>query len=304
MQRIAAAVDFGGTKVLAGLVDGSGRVLGMERIATPDGGPQAVAAFAGRALAGLMAECGLAAGDVVGLGSTVPGIADRGGRVLRLAPAHGWRDVPFATMLSAETGLDAVIENDVNACALAEQSWGCAQGIRDLLWTTVSTGIGGALVLDSRMRQGPRGLAGEIGHIAVANGPRCGCGRLGCLEAVASGPAIANAARREGLEVEDAIGVFRLADEGERKARAIIDRVHFDLARALSFAANLLDIDLIVLGGGVAQSLDMPKLECLTLERTFTLDEGRPRVRRTELGNEAGLLGAAALVLREQEARP
>jgi glucokinase len=303
MQRIAAALDFGGTKVIAGLVDETGRVLDSERIVSPPGGPQAVASYAGDIFSRLLSKHRIGLSELVGLGSTVPGIADREHQVLRLAPAHGWENVPFATMLTDATGLPATITNDVNACVLAEQLWGSAHGARDLLWTTVSTGIGGAVIINGRLHEGRGGLAGEVGHLTVADGPHCGCGRLGCLEAVASGPAVARTARESGLAVKDAEQVFVLARAGEPRARQIVERAHAHLARAFSFAANLLDLDLIIVGGGVAQSLDIDVLQRLTLQHTMTLPGRQPAVRLTGLGYEAGLLGAAALAFKDLRAQ-
>ncbi|WP_157179938.1 ROK family protein [Rhizobium sp. CCGE 510] len=300
-MAIAAAVDFGGTKLAIGFVDEAGRVLASTRFATPDGGPAEVARAAADELATIAARLGLDLLSLAGVGATVPGLADTENGVLRFAPTQGWRDVPFAQMLSDAVGLPAFIANDVNACALAEQRFGVAKGCANFLWVTVSTGIGGALVLNGRLFEGPRALAGEIGHMAVAiPGPPCGCGRDGCLQAVASGTAILKAAIKSGLEVSSGRDVFDKALAGDTRAVEIVDSVHVHIGRALSHAANLLDLDMIVIGGGVAESLDTRRLQREVLAHAITLPEHAPPVLRTTLRAEAALIGAGLLVFSKQ----
>lgn len=296
MSRIAAAVDFGGTKLMVGLVDETGAVLAAETEPTPkEGGPAAVADAAARLLSRFRAT-------PVGLGSTVPGLADSRSGVLRLAPAHGWRDVPWAAMLAERTGLPTRIANDVNACALAEQRFGAGRGIQNLLWITVSTGIGGGLVLGGRIYEGGGGIAGEFGHLVVdEGGPLCGCGHRGCLEAVAAGPAIARRAHQAGLQAPDATTLADLARSGDPTALRLWQETGIYLGRAIAFAINLLDPDLVVIGGGVARSLDLmlPAIHSAVRERAILLPERPPRIERTALGYEAALIGAAALAFTE-----
>jgi len=295
-MTIAAAVDFGGTKVAVGFIDAAGRILGQSRFATPDA-PIEVARFAARALREISDTLGLDLPSVSGVGATVPGPADTANGILRLAPHQGWRDVPFAAMLAEAVGLPAFIANDVNACALAEQRFGAAQACSNMLWVTVSTGIGGALVLNGRLYEGARSLAGEIGHMAVAvDGARCGCGRIGCLQAMASGSAIRVAALDQGLPVADARDVFEMSRAGDAQARQIIDSAHFHIGLALSHAVNLLDLDMIVIGGGVADSLDTSRLEAEVRAHALTLPEHTPPIVRTALRPDAALIGAGLLV--------
>ncbi|RUX46041.1 ROK family protein [Mesorhizobium sp. M4A.F.Ca.ET.050.02.1.1] len=299
---IAAAIDFGGTKLAVGFIDTTGRVLASTQFATPEGGPAEVAMSATNALRALSRRVGLNLDSLAGIGATVPGLADRATGVLRFAPTQGWRDVPFAAMLSEAVGLPVSIENDVNVCAIAEQRFGVARNCSNYLWITVSTGIGGALVLNGRLFEGPRSLAGEIGHMAVAvPGPRCGCGHTGCLQAVASGTAIREAAIKRGLDVTGAREVFELASNGDTRAVEIVDAVHFHIGLALSHAINLLDLDMIVIGGGVADSLDITKLATEVLAHVITLPEHTPAVVRTTLRSEAALIGAGLLAFSRRE---
>jgi glucokinase len=299
---IAAALDFGGTKLVVGFVDAGGRVLGSVRLPTPSEGPAEVVRMAAEAIALLAERLPVSRASLAGIGATVPGLADTANGILRFAPTQGWRDVPFAAMLSEAVGLPAFIANDVNACALAEMRFGAAQGCPNFLWITISTGIGGALVLNGQLFEGTRSLAGEIGHMAVvSDGSRCGCGRIGCLQAVASGTAIRQRAAERGLEAAGAQDVFELANRGNPVAVEIVDEVHRHIGLALAHAVNLLDLDLIVIGGGVADSLDATWLENEIRAHAILLPEHSPAVIRTALRSEAALIGAGLLALSRTE---
>jgi len=291
---IAGAVDFGGTKLMVGLVDEHGKIIAQRTVPTPKE-PADVADTAATLLQEMKGDHTL-----VGVGSTVPGLADSRAGVLRYAPAHGWRDLPWAAMLAERTDLPVRIANDVNACALAEQRFGAGRGVSDLIWVTVSTGVGAGLVLNGRIFEGAHGIAGEIGHIVVTeHGGTCGCGNRGCVESVASGPAIARRAQLAGLDVADAAGVFDLARQGDSVARWMVAEAGKYLGRAFAVAFNLFDPEMLVVGGGVARSLDLllPHIEKTLSCRAISLPEHPPRVVATELGYEAALVGAAALVL-------
>jgi glucokinase len=299
---IAGAIDFGGTKLMVGLVDDAGQVLTVETVPTPrQSGPHGIADAAVAMLGAQLEQRGLQWRDLAGVGSTVPALADASKGLMVYAPAHGWRDVPFAAMLEARTGLRAKIANDVNACALAEQRFGKAKGVNDFAWVTVSTGIGGGLMLNGEVFEGKRGLAGEVGQVVVDEGGARVGGPAGSLEATAAGPAIARRAREAGLEVTNALEVAALARDGDAVARKVMSDTGMYLARGLATLVNLLDLDLIVLGGGVIRSLDLlePTLS-KTLQERIVMPEERPlRLEVTALGYEAGLIGAATLILRD-----
>lgn len=298
---LAGAVDFGGTKLMAGLVNETGTIVAQQTAPTPKAeGPEAAAALAALMLRDLVSAQGLTTADLVGVGSTVPGLADSRRGILRYAPAHDWRDVPFAAMLTEQLGLPARIANDVNACALAELRFGAGRGVTNLLWITVSTGIGGALILDGRIHQGGGGIAGEVGHLIVdEEGPLCGCGHRGCLEAVAAGPAIALRAQARGLFGADTPMVLALARRGEPLASQVVRETAVYLGKAIALCYNLVDPDLVVFGGGVGQHVDLMKETILSVvrERAILLPARPPRIEKTSLGYEAALIGAAALVL-------
>ncbi|MBN9362782.1 MULTISPECIES: ROK family protein [unclassified Devosia] len=294
---LVAALDFGGTKLALGLVDRSGRVIDTT-VAMRDGrSPEEVVTWTSAELKVMLDRHGLCMPVVAGLGATVPGYVDRQKRVLEFAPAHGWRDVRFAEMLEEALSLPSAIENDVNACALAERRFGCAASGEDMLWVTVSTGIGGALVLNGELFEG-QGAAGEIGHVVVEEGGRvCGCGHRGCLEATAGGLALGRIAQDQGLEVSTAKEVFELAAAGNLEAAEIVSQATTAIARAIAFATNLLDVPLVVLGGAIGLVLDLDDVRARVTERILLPPERVPKVSRTALGQNAALLGAAVRFL-------
>jgi glucokinase len=225
----------------------------------------------------------------------------------------GWRDFPLRARLAAAYGLPVVVDNDAKAMALGEHWRGAGQGARYLLGMVVSTGVGGGIVVDGRLLHGAQGNAGHIGHVVVApSGPRCACGARGCIEAVASGPSIvraAQAALRRGTpsELADAAPltaetVAAAARAGDSLAMALFVRAGRALGRGIASAAALVDLDRVVIGGGVSQagSLLFDPLRA-ELARRARLDFTRGlAVLPAALGRQAGLVGAAALVLQDQ----
>ncbi|WP_027892049.1 ROK family protein [Calidithermus chliarophilus] len=296
---IAASIDFGGTKLMLGFVDQAGQILGQQTFPTPkERGPEGVADFALEKLHALGRSRGIELERCVGVGSTVPALANTKAGMLLYAPAHGWWDVPFARMLEERFHLPARIANDVNACALAELRFGLGRQLRNFLWVTVSTGVGSALILEGQLYEGSGALAGEIGHFVLEpEGYECGCGMRGCVEAIAAGPAIARRAREMGVQAADAREVARLAAQGDPKAKAAIRASEDYLAQAFSYAVNLLDLDAVVLGGGVSQSLDLAYVERAMLAKVIMRERRKVRVLPTTLGYSAALVGAASLVL-------
>lgn len=308
MERVLA-IDLGGTKIAAGVVGPDGKVLAKETAPTPLGDPRSALDVMERLSRRVLA----ASGPVRAVGVALPGIVDRGTGVLVSSPSSGWRNVPFAAMIRDALGLSVCAENDVNACALAEARFGSGRGLGSFFWMTVSTGIGGAVIVDGRIAGGP--MSGEIGHLVVnRRGAPCGCGNRGCLEAEASGPAWrrralalldrADSANRGALGMLprgtiDAKTIAEGARVGDRICLKVAEDVGLMLSRGLSAVYNILDPDAVFLGGGIAAAFDLlepviqRELSNLTLggrERAFPL-------RRSSLGYDAALIGAASLAL-------
>ncbi|WP_455381936.1 ROK family protein [Salinispira pacifica] len=306
------AVDLGGSKTAVGVVDADGKLI--HRTAEPTRlaeGPSGVFDHISRLCNPLLdAHPGIAAA-----GMTLPGpvVPERG--LLLFAPYSGWADVPVARMLEQRIGMAVAIENDVNACALAERRFGSAKGVDTFLWVTVSAGIGGGVVANGRPVRGAHGMSGEIGHVIVEeNGALCGCGNRGCLEAEAAGPAWARRARllmsegratllRERCSGDegriDARLIAKAARDGDELCLEVIDYAGRRIGRGLASFVNLLDPALVVVGGGVALSLDLllPAIERELPLRTIGARYYRYPVIPSALGYDAALIGAATIAM-------
>lgn len=298
---LVAALDIGGTKIAGALVDERG--VPHERVQRPtcaDGSGEAVMERVHEVLAQLRASASWGAVAAVGVGSAGPVDASRG----TVSPVNipGWREFPLVEGLRREVGsLPVTLVGDGVAMVAAEHARGAARGYDNALGMVVSTGVGGGLVLGGRPLGGPTGNAGHIGHVSVElAGERCACGGLGCVERIASGPSIVRRAQERGWrpssERADAAAVAQAAEAGDLAALDAFERAGRALAAAISATAALVEIDVAVVGGGVAQAgevLFAPLRGALgdyaTL--TFTRDV---RVVPAQIGVDAGLVGAAA----------
>ena len=259
---VVAGVDVGGTKVAVLLVAADGTTLARAvRPMTTRSAPDGIEPIVGAIRAALEAA-GAAADDLAAIGVGVPGRIDPDG-VVRLAANLGWHDIPLAARLSAEFGVPCAVGNDVRSAAAGLLDTEIAGGVRNLAYVAVGTGIGAGLVLDGRLHLGTRGMAGEIGHVIVEpEGASCSCGQRGCLETVASGPAIARRAAEaiaaggssvlRDVRPLTAKAVYEAAGEGDPLACSIVEEVGRALARAIAGLVLTCDLELVLLGGGVA----------------------------------------------------
>jgi glucokinase len=306
--RSAIGIDIGGTKVAGLRVAEDGSVLERRERPTPaDDVPATV-----ETVAGLAAELAEGGGEAVGVGAA--GMVEFAAGTLRYAPNLAWREVPLRDLVSERTGLPCVVDNDANVAAWAEYRFGAARGFRHVLLVTVGTGIGGGIVADGALFRGAHGFAAEIGHIIVEpDGPPCGCGNRGCWEQVASGRALDRLARAEverdpfgriaALAAgEEAAGrhVSEAAREGDPAAVAAFATVGRRLGEGIAGLVNVLDPEVVVVGGGVAEEgavlLDPARAAFV---EAVEAPEHRPEVPivPAALGNDAGAIGAAALAL-------
>jgi glucokinase len=287
------ALDVGGTKLAAAVVDDDGAVIRAVRRPTSADPWSALSTLVDDVLGG-------AAVDGVGVGSGGPmawpsGVVSplnippwRGGFPLRQALQERFPDVPVR------------LHNDAVCVAVGEHWRGAGRGVDDLLGVVVSTGVGGGLVLGGRLADGATGNAGHVGHLVVEpGGPLCGCGARGCLEAVARGPAVVAWARKRGSTATDGAELARAVDAGDAVAREALERAGRALGMAFAGVAALVDLRMVVVGGGLSQAGDAlwTPLRTALAEHarlSFTTDV---RAVPAELGQSAGLVGAAALVL-------
>lgn len=293
----ALAVDIGGTKLAAGIVDADGRIVRSESAPTPRStDPEVVWAT----LTDLIDRVRVA--EIVGVGVGCGGPMRWPAGSVSPLNIPGWRDFPLRDRLAEHCRVPARVHNDAIAVAVAEHWRGAGRGHRNLLGMVVSTGVGGGLVLAGRVVDGASGNAGHVGHVVVdPDGPECACGGRGCLEAVASGPRAVAWARSEGWESERSDGQSLVADAraGHPIARAALHRAGRALGVGIASAVALCDVDLVCVGGGLSQAgqvLWEPLQEAFARHARLSFAR-EARVVPAALGQDAGLVGAAALVL-------
>ena len=242
-------VDVGGSKIAVLVVDAALDVCSRHTIPTSVGEPDEAAGQIASAIDTALAGAGASIRDVRAIGVGVPGRVDPATGVVSLAVNLGWHRLPLRERLEAILGAPVAIENDVRAAAAGILDRGTLGDVRDFIYLSVGTGISAGVVIDGAVHRGTRGLAGEIGHIVVdADGPVCPCGLRGCLETIASGPAIARAAG-DGTAAD----VYAAAAAGDPTATAVVDRAGAALARAIHGLVMTYDVERIVLGGGVSR---------------------------------------------------
>lgn len=241
--------------------------------------------------------------DIEAIGLNVPGLADPASGIWVYACFSGIRDFPIAGILGQKYGKPVFLENDVNACALAEKYFGACRETDDFLWITVSNGVGGGLVLRGKIFSGSFGNAGEIGHFCVEEAEndaiRCGCGNRGCLEAQAAGPGIAKRFKKRTGKDEIAANIADLAKWGDLDALAVYEKTGYYLGKAIAAAINLINPGKVILGGGVSQSFDLfgPELRKTVQQQIFRDANQNVVIEPTHLGTDAALAGAAAVAL-------
>ena len=311
MSDYTIGVDIGGTKISAGLVDSKGQVLVRGQLPTPGFAPVTVL----ESVCALVAQLGAVGQDaVVGVGAA--GWMDLTGSTVAFSPHLSWREEPLRANLEKALGRRVRLSNDADAAGWAEYRFGAAQGEENIVCVNLGTGIGGALVLDGRLQRGRFGMAAEFGHqVMVPGGHRCACGNRGCWEQYASGRALEREGRAlltvhgpVGTKLREACGsdpnaltgemVCALAGEGDLACSELVMEAGQWLGLGLANLAAVLDPGVMIIGGGLGAS---SALLLETAEQTFRASlSGRgyrpvARVLGTELGPDAGLIGAAEL---------
>ncbi|MDR3493640.1 MAG: ROK family protein [Ancalomicrobiaceae bacterium] len=308
----ALGIDIGGTDLRVALVGDGGKVLSHARTATAaSAGPEAVIAQIVALAGSLTSPAGASNPAGIGIGSPGPLDAERG--LVQSPPTlAGWHDVPLAAIVADRLNLPTALDNDGHVAALGEWRYGAARSASTFAYVTISTGIGGGLVVDGRMLRGAGGRAGHVGHMVTTDAPlRCVCGNLGCWEAMASGTALARAARQAVAEAPDSL-LARLAAErdvdgrlvgeaaraGDAVALALVEAEARSIAAGLTSLIHLISPQRIVIGGGLSALLDLmqPTIEAEVARRTMAVFHGVDIVA-AELGPATGVIGAAALIL-------
>lgn len=287
-------IDLGGTKIAGVLTTVSGKFLMDVQVPTEahKGKKQVIENIkkAVRMLIGSEKNFKLKA---IGLGAPGPILYEKG-IVMEAPNLPGWKRVNIKQIIAKEFKIPVFVDNDANCAALAEAKFGAGRGVKNFVYMTVSTGVGGGIIINGELYRGAMGAAGEFGHMIIdSKGYRCGCGNVGCLEALASGSAIK---KRTGL---DAISVELAARQGDPKAIKAIEITANYLAIGIANLVNIFNPELVVIGGGLS---NMRELLLDPIRRDFkkyamTLSARSVKIVRAKLGTKAGVLGAAALCL-------
>lgn len=311
MSSATIGIDIGGTKIAGGLIDADGTILRRARRDTPAEDPDAIVT----GVADLVAE--LAEGsDIPAIGVASAGYVDREGTTVLFAPNLAWRDEPLKKKIEAVVDASVVIENDANAAAYGEFLHGAGHDVDDMVMITIGTGVGGGIILDGKLFRGSYGVAAEIGHLRVVpDGIRCGCGNRGCWESYASGSALVREARavvasgspyaaelsaRCGGKPKKLQGsdVTAAAQDGDPASIELLAELGRWIGEGAASLAAVLDPARFVIGGGVAAAGELLLEPVRTAFSRQLPGRGHHPAATFEiatLGNDAGMVGAAAL---------
>ncbi len=317
--RYIVGVDLGGTNIVAGVMTADGAAqYAMHSIPTrADQGADAVVErivqLCERVIAETQAATGATRGQFVGVGIGSPGPLDREKGLVIITPNLGWRNFPLRDRVSDGVKLPAELDNDANCATLGEWWIGAARGARHVIGLTIGTGIGGGLILDGKLYHGASDVAGELGHITIdSTGRKCSCGNYGCLEAYASGPAIAQRAREAlgggepssmselvngDLERITAATVFDAAKAGDELAGHVVRDTAKFLGIGIANFLNIFNPEIVVIAGGVTQAGEalFEPLRAEVRRRAFAPAVAACRIVPGELHGNAGVVGAVAI---------
>lgn len=314
-QKCVIGVDLGGTKVIAGILDEELRVHQRVQRPAPSGDQSQVLEAVFAAVEEVRCAAKL---EVLAVGFGIPCLIDQDSGKAVMAVNLPLEDIDFKAVMSERLGLPVFVDNDANVAALAEHRAGAARGTRHAAMLTIGTGIGGGLILSGELYRGAHGAAAELGHMVIdQNGPPCqgNCPNHGCLESLASGTALTREAHKWADEHPDSglgralVGgraitgalVTELAHDGDQSAREVVELIGTRLGIGIVNLVNMLNLEVIVLGGGViaAGELLLEPARRVLAERGLRPSRDQVRIVRAHFGAEAGMVGAAALALKE-----
>ena len=297
-MKYAVGIDIGGTNIPASLVDYTGKIIAtIEKKTDAHDGPDTVVNRITDSVRELCSKINVA--DFVGIGLGAPGALDLvNGTIIKCANLKDWSEVPIVKMLKEKTGFNVYMDNDANCAAIGEHWIGGARGTKNAVIMTLGTGIGGGIIIDGKIFRGSHGTAGEIGHMTIEkNGRSCGCGNLGCLEAYASATGAVTTAKEMGKANITAREIFINAEAGDELCKKILQESGKYLGIGIANIANIFDPDAIIIGGGFsnAEKYLFPYAIEEAYKRTFKTIMDKIKIKKAELGNDAGVIGAARL---------
>ncbi len=309
-------VDMGGTKILAAVINGEGKVVSQSKTATKaKKAPDKVINRIARCIREAIDRAELETSQIRAMGVGSPGPLDPETGIIIFAPNLGWSNVPLKAKLEADLGIPTFVDNDVNVGTLGESALGAGQGVKNIVGIFVGTGIGGGIILDGKLFHGASKTAGEVGHIIVkANGPRCGCGAFGCLEAVASRTAITRrlqkAILKKGkksilpklnggkLDLIRSRALAEAVERGDKLTIKVMQQAGKYLGIGVASIVHFLNPEMIVLGGGVIEAMGESFLELIcqaTAEYALPTTMEGVQIVMAKLGDNAGVIGASVL---------
>jgi glucokinase len=315
------AIDLGGTKIITTIVSRQGQVVAKEQCLTlADEGPQPVIKRIFSSIDRLLSVQGMELSHLESIGMAAAGVIDSERGLITISPnLPGWCDIPLRDMVKEKYRVATFLTNDASAAALGEQHFGAGKGIKDLIYLTVSTGIGGGILISGKLYSGACGSAGEIGHMTIdVNGPRCGCGNIGCLEMLASGTAVAREAigrishgekssltgmvsgKLEDITAED---VDIAAAGGDSLAQEVILQAATYLGVGMVNLVDIFNPEMIIVGGGMAKMGDrlLNPARRVVMERVFRLPAQAVRIVPAQLGDDAGVIGVAVFAFQQSQ---
>ena len=310
MYRIG--IDLGGTNIAVGVVNENYEIVAQHSVPTGAERPAAeVIADMGSAVKTVLAKAGLTAADCESMGIGSPGTCDSENGMVVRAYNLNWFNVPVCRMLEEHFHIPVRLSNDANCAALAETVAGAARGCRNMVLITLGTGVGGGIIIDGKIHAGMRSAGAEMGHVLlVLDGEPCTCGRRGCWEAYASATALIRQTKEAAkahptsllakIPPEEITGrtVFDAADQGDAVAEEVIQRYCVYIAAGFTDLVNALAPEMILLGGGISRQGEriLEPIRAYVADNCFGQHEGAiPVIQAAQLGNEAGIIGAAAL---------
>ncbi|MFB9717188.1 ROK family protein [Planobispora longispora] len=300
--RVVLSADLGATHARVAVTDLATEVLAERAAELPiDRGPEPTLTWLQRTFEEMLAETGHSFDQVCGIGVGLPGpVEHSSGRPVNPPIMPGWDGFPVPEWLGEHLGVPVLVDNDVNIMALGEH-WSARPEADHLIFVKIGTGIGCGIISDRRLHRGAQGAAGDIGHIRVASAldTVCRCGNVGCLEAVAGGAAMAARLRAEGVEAVDSRDVIRLARSGNTQAVQLIRQAGRELGDVLASIVNFFNPSMIVIGGDIAEAGEqvLAGLREVIYSRSLPLATQHLSITASELGDRAGVIGAAVMVI-------
>lgn len=315
-KEYVIGVDLGGTKIVTALCDSECRIIARVKTDTmPEEGINKTIRRINESIYRVIEMSDICPTSISGIGISAPGPLDASRGIILHAASMGWHDVPLRDLISMEFGIPAYLENDANAAAYGEARAGAGRNFGNIVYITVSTGIGSGIVVNGSVFRGKHDAAGEFGHICVElEGRECSCGNKGCLQAYASGTAISKIARERVLDYPDSsilklarrnpqlincMTVEKAAYEGDSLAVKIWHEAGARLGQGISILMQLLDPDIVIIGGGVSRAWNLfyEQMAQTVKKHTYSLISNDMLIVPAQLGENAEVVGACLIAL-------